>query len=146
LRLGRYSITSRGPSEGKTGESKRGKGEWEMEIELEYEEGPDGMLYPKLDMPEPRPTGRWGREAMTFMTKHRRPQVDKMIIDGTWNDYLADLNETFVERLETMMEELLKAYPAPDKATRQMEWVGHMNNLRFQAEATIRRELIYTEE
>jgi hypothetical protein len=33
--------------------------------------------------------------------------------------------------------------PAPDKATNQMAWVGHMNSLKHQAEETVLTELIY---
>ena len=32
---------------------------------------------------------------------------------------------------------------APDKATHQMEWVGHMNNARNSAEEVINQKLIY---
>ena len=32
---------------------------------------------------------------------------------------------------------------APDKATHQMEWVGHMNNAKACAEEVINHELIY---
>ena len=42
------------------------------------------------------------------------------------------------------MTELLKANPAPDKATNQMAWVQHMNSLRAQTEETILTELIYS--
>ena len=32
---------------------------------------------------------------------------------------------------------------APDKATKQMEWVGYMNNIKHSAEEVIFMELIY---
>ena len=39
-------------------------------------------------------------------------------------------------------EELLAADPAPDKKTRQMDWVRHMNALKAQAEEIVTAELI----
>jgi hypothetical protein len=38
---------------------------------------------------------------------------------------------------------MLQINPPPDKATDQMAWVGHMNNLRHSAEETVLEELIY---
>ena len=40
------------------------------------------------------------------------------------------------------MAELLRKDPAPDKKTRQWEWVQHMNSLKAQAEEVIMEELI----
>ena len=41
------------------------------------------------------------------------------------------------------MPVLLTSAPAPDKETRQMAWVQHMNMLKAQAEEIILAELIY---
>lgn len=49
-----------------------------------------------------------------------------------------------MRRMEQLEEDLLKANPAPDKATQQMAWVQHMNMLRAQAEEIVMNELIYT--
>ena len=42
------------------------------------------------------------------------------------------------------MEQLLKQNPAPDKESRQMAWVQHMNSLKAQAEELVLTELIYS--
>lgn len=44
--------------------------------------------------------------------------------------------------MKQLMEELLAADPAPDKKTRQMDWVRHMNALKAQAEEIVMAELI----
>ena len=44
--------------------------------------------------------------------------------------------------MKQLMEELLAADPAPDKKTRQMDWVRHMNALKAQAEEIVTAELI----
>ena len=45
--------------------------------------------------------------------------------------------------MEQLQADLLKANPAPDKATQQMAWVQHMNMLKAQAEEIVLNELIY---
>lgn len=57
--------------------------------------------------------------------------------------HLKEVSETAKTRMELMMEQLLKKYPAPDKATQQLAWVQHMNTLKAQAEEIICAELIY---
>lgn len=49
-----------------------------------------------------------------------------------------------MRRMEQLETDLLRANPAPDKATQQMAWAQHMNMLRAQAEEIVMNELIYT--
>ena len=58
--------------------------------------------------------------------------------------YLKEIGETAMRRMEQLEADLLRANPAPDKATQQLAWVQHMNMLRAQAEEIVMSELIYT--
>ena len=51
----------------------------------------------------------------------------------------------FREKAQKIMDCFIKdaEKTAPDKATHQMEWVGHMNNARNSAEEVINQKLIY---
>ena len=54
---------------------------------------------------------------------------------------LHDVDEQAQEILDQFIKEAEKT--APDKATQQMAWVGHMNNARACAEEIIYNEIIY---
>ena len=49
------------------------------------------------------------------------------------------------EQAQEILDQFIKSaeQTAPDKATHQMEWVGHMNNAKACAEEVINHELIY---
>ena len=46
--------------------------------------------------------------------------------------------------MQQTMAQLLKQNPAPDKESRQMAWVQHMNSLKAQTEELVLTELIYS--
>jgi hypothetical protein len=59
-------------------------------------------------------------------------------------EHLADTEEEAQEQIETIIAEMLKLDPAPDKGKDQMGWVRHMNSLRMTAEEIVTRELVYS--
>ena len=71
-------------------------------------------------------------------------QISMMILEGTLKQHLMDVNEEAHRQIAKLVDDLLKANPAPDKATNQLGWIQHMNMLKLQAEEIILRELIYT--
>ena len=60
------------------------------------------------------------------------------------NLHLQQIEAQAQMRMDTLMKEMLKKYPAPDKQTHQMEWVQHMNNLKQSANEIIFKEIIYS--
>ena len=69
---------------------------------------------------------------------------NSMLLTGKLHPYLLEVEQAAENQKQQMMTDLLKANPAPDKATNQMAWVQHMNSLRAQTEETILTELIYS--
>ena len=57
---------------------------------------------------------------------------------------LMEVEQTAESRMQQTMAQLLKQNPAPDKESRQMAWVQHMNSLKAQAEELVLTELIYS--
>ena len=110
---------------------------------IEYRQVGD-YLEPILDYPE-QPEGdigKYGWQRLRFMKEHRQMDYRMMRLAGTLKQYLMDFNEQANETLEQMMEQSLKAEPAPDKATHQLEWVRHMNSLKARCEEILRSEMI----
>ena len=98
----------------------------------------------KLSYTEPIEWNRFSRMARTYLKEHRPVLYNSLILSEQLFPYLKEIGETAARGMEQLEAELLRANPAPDKGTRQMEWVQHMNMLRAQAEAIVMNELIYT--
>ena len=92
---------------------------------------------------EAEPLGKYGRMRKTYLKEHRPILWNTMILSETLYPHLYEIDEAAHRRVEQIMEELLAVHPAPNKATQQMAWVQHMNNLKAQAEESSLDELIY---
>ena len=71
-----------------------------------------------------------------------------MLMDGTLNSHLKEIQETATERVEQIIKQLkVKSNLTEDmKNTDMLYWVGMMNNFKNQAEEIIFNELIYVQE
>lgn len=92
---------------------------------------------------ENKPLGKYGRMRKKYLQEHRPVLWNSMILSEKLYPHLKEIDETANRRLEQLMSELLTSAPAPDKETRQMAWVQHMNMLKAQSEEIIFAELIY---
>lgn len=98
----------------------------------------------KLSYTEPIEWNRFSLMARTYLKEHRPILYNDLILSEQLFPYLKEIGETATRRMEQLEVELLRANPAPDKATQQMAWVQHKNMLRAQAEEIVLNELIYT--
>ena len=98
----------------------------------------------KLSSTEPMEWNRFSRRAHTYLKEHRPILYNDLILSEQLFPYLKEIGETAMRRMEQLESDLLRANPAPDKATQQLAWVQHMNMLRAQAEEIVSNELIYT--
>ena len=114
-----------------------------MMKELTYTKQGEYYL-PNLTLGEMReqPLGKYGMMRRSFLQENKPILYNDLILKGKLFDHLREIEETANRRMEQMMKELLGKSPAPDKKTRQMEWVQHMNALKAQAEEVILNELI----
>ena len=104
-------------------------------------------LYPNIVMKEKRPPkyGKYGDLRRLYLREHRRALWTSMLINGSLNQHLADVDRTARELLNQLMPNLAREAGATEhlKRTDPMKWVGLMNNCKAQAEEIIYRELIY---
>ena len=98
----------------------------------------------KLSYTESIEWNRFSRMARTYLKEQRTILYNDLILSEQLFPYLKEIGETAARRMEQVEAELLRANPAPDKATQQMAWVQHMNMLKAQAEEIVLNELIYT--
>ena len=111
---------------------------------LNYTQTGDYLL-PNLTLNQPRkPLGKYGRLRRTYLKEQRPVLYHTMLLNGSLYPHLMEVEQTAESRMQQTMEQLLAQNPAPDKESRQMEWVQHMNSLRAQAEELVLTELIYS--
>ena len=115
-----------------------------MSSNLSYTQTGDYLL-PNLTLHQPKtPLGKYGRLRRMYLKEQRPVLYHTMLLNGSLYPHLMEVEQTAESRMQQMMNELLKANPAPDKAQNQLMWVQHMNSLKAQAEELVLTELIYS--
>ena len=100
---------------------------------------------PNLTLPrQEKALGKYGRLRRTYLMNHRPVLYHTMLLNGSLYPHLMEVEQTAESQMQQTMEQLLKQNPAPDKESRQMAWVQHMNSLKAQAEELVLTELIYS--
>lgn len=103
-------------------------------------------LLPMIALPEySRPIGHFGRRRKAFLKEHKPLTFQTMLLNGTLDAHLAELNRQAMERKETLIRQMAAKEGITEelKAADPMAWVQRMNNLRACAEEIILKELVY---
>ena len=98
-----------------------------------------------LSEKETQPIGLWGQRHKQYLKEHRHIVYTTMLIDGTLNRYLADINQQAEQMFYRLIDEMAQKQGVTEqlKAENQMEWVQQMNACKAQAEEIVKFELIY---
>ena len=98
-----------------------------------------------LSEEETQPIGLWGQRHKQYLKEHRHIVYTTMLIDGTLNRYLADINQQAEQMFHRLIEEMAQKQGVTEqlKAENQMEWVQQMDACKAQAEEIVKFELIY---
>lgn len=108
----------------------------------------EGNYYiPNLVMPEQEKItlNKYGRMRLNYLKENKKAEYSIMLMDGTLNSHLKEIQETATERVEKIIKQLkFKSNLAEDmKNTDMLYWIGMMNNFKNQAEEIVFNELIY---
>ena len=108
----------------------------------------EGDYYiPNLVMPEQEKItlNKYGRMRLNYLKENKKAEYSIMLMDGTLNNHLNEIQETAIERVEKIIKQLKEKSNLTEdmKNTDMLYWVGMMNNLKNQAEKIIFNELIY---
>ena len=102
---------------------------------------------PNLVLPKQKKIhlNKYGRMRLNYLKEHKKAEYSTMLMDGTLNSHLKEIQETATERVEQIIKQLkAKSNLTEDmKNTDMLYWVGMMNNFKNQAEEIIFNELIY---
>jgi len=114
-------------------------------MELTYRTEGDYRL-PNLDVPEAPKVGKYGMLRRSYLANHRHGIYVGMLMAGTLNSHLEEIDRKATEMVERMVSQMAKSEGVTEelKASDQMKWVGLMNNFRASAEEVAMKELIYS--
>ena len=108
----------------------------------------EGDYYiPNLVMPkqEKITLNKYGRMRLNYLKENKKAEYSIMLMDGTLNSHLKEIQETATERVEQIIKQLKsKSNLTEDMKNKDMlYWVGSMNAIKNQAEEIVFNELIY---
>ena len=108
----------------------------------------EGDYYiPNLVMPkqEKITLNKYGRMRLNYLKENKKAEYSIMLMDGTLNNHLTEIQETANTRVEQTIKQLKEKSNLTEdmKNTDMLYWVGMMNNYKNQAEEIVFNELIY---
>ena len=82
---------------------------------------------------------------LAYLRQHRRPIYSGMLMTGTLNTHLEEIDRAADEMTELLMKQMAEREGVTEqlKAEDQMAWVQAMNNIRDRAMEIVKNELIY---
>ena len=88
---------------------------------------------------------KYGRMRLKYLKEHKKADYTIMLMDGTLNTHLKELQETADNRVQQIISELKLKNDLTEamKNTDMLYWVGTMNSIKAQAEEIVFSELIY---
>ena len=88
---------------------------------------------------------KYGRMRLKYLKEHKKADYIIMLMDGTLNTHLKELQETADNRVQQIISELkAKSNLTEDmKNIDMLYWVGTMNSIKAQAEEMVFSEVIY---
>ena len=102
-------------------------------------------LIPDLEAPETPRIGKYGTMRHQYLRSNHRGIFDGMLLEGSLNPHLEQIDREANEMMERLTEQMAKAEGVTEKlkAEDQMAWVGAMNNIKARAEEIVLNDLIY---
>ncbi len=117
-----------------------------MKNELTYTEK-DGLLYPEIEMPAQKKQhiGKYGDLHRLYLKEHRTGTYSELLISGTLNDYLKEIDDKAHEYVRTVTAELAERRGINEemKEIDALLWAQEMNNCKADAEEIVMREIVY---
>ena len=88
---------------------------------------------------------KYGRMRLNYLKEHRKADYSIMLLDGTLNTHLKEIQEQAISRVEQIIKQLKDNSNLNEemKNTDMLYWVGTMNSIKAQAEEIVYNELIY---
>ena len=88
---------------------------------------------------------KYDRMRLNYLKEHKKAEYSIMLVDGTLNKHLKEIQETAQDRVEQIINQLKEKSNLTEdmKNTDMLYWVGMMNNFKNEAEEIVFKEIIY---
>ena len=117
-----------------------------VEKGMMYRLAEDGCYYPDLSLEQETDysVGKYGIIRGEYMMKYQRGQYLKMIMDGTWNEYLHRVDEECHREVELAVKRMMEKEGVTEmlKADEPLEWVRRANEIKVRVEEKITNNLL----
>lgn len=89
---------------------------------------------------------KYGRMRLNYSKEHKKAEYSIMLVDGTLNKHLKEIQEAAQARVEQIINQLKEKSNLTEdmKNTDMLYWVGMMNNFKNEAEEIVFKEIIYS--
>ena len=116
-------------------------------VKLEYQEGKDGLMYPKIQISgnreyDQRATGLFGSRWKDYMKEKHPQRLSELIAQGRINEMICQVDGEAEEKKEKLIQELLGVQPMPETED-MLARAGHMEMITRQAEEIVLYEVVY---
>lgn len=101
--------------------------------------------YPLFELPKQKEVGKYGRLHLEYLKKHRKGYHTTLLMEGTLNQRLCEIDVEANKMLETIIRRLADERGIDEdlKARDMLRWVAEMNNIKASAEEIVLWEVVY---
>lgn len=105
----------------------------------------DNYLLPNLALPKQEDVtiGKYGILRHTYLKTHKRGLYVKLLLSENLQIHLTEVDSQARKTVQQVIYQTSRKRNLPDKASRQLEWVGVMNELNHEAEEIVLHQIIY---
>lgn len=83
-------------------------------INISYTEGPDGLLYPDIDLGITEPVGKYGRLWKELLSTNYPQRVSELLLSGDFHRLMRKVDKELEELHEDIILVLSQKYPLPN--------------------------------
>lgn len=114
-----------------------------VENGITYQLAENGCYYPQksLEQETDYVIGKYGIMRGEYMMKCQRHEYLKMLMDGTWNQYLYDVDEECHREVELAVKRIMEKERVTEqlKSENPMEWVRRVNAIKAGVEEVMQK-------
>ncbi|WP_084757127.1 MULTISPECIES: TnpV protein [unclassified Clostridium] len=115
-------------------------------LNLSYKEI-DGIFYPEIQISrnkevDQKPLGKYGQMALNYLKNNHQSRYSLLLAQGELMEKMHQVNEEAYQRLEVLMEQMLKTDPIMNPEN-TMESFKHRKRIKETAEEIVLHEIVY---
>jgi hypothetical protein len=112
--------------------------------EITYSQSGD-YLIPNLELPQQEDVtiGKYGMLRHTYLKTYKRGFYAKLLLSGKLQIHLIEVDLQARKMVQKIMCQTSLERNLPDKESKQIEWVGAMNELKYEVEEIVLHQIIY---